>query len=102
MVWVAAGAFFAPRLAAASVPPLGYRVQSQSTCEYVIDGAHRAVFSNTVFTEVGPYYRISLAPPGTVSEPAFSLLGLEGDSLYCVFELANIATSPTRSRSARR
>ncbi len=90
LVWVAAGAFLVPRAAAASVPPLGYRVQSRSTCEFLIDGARRVVFSNTVATEVGPYYRISLTPPGTVSDPAFSLLGLEGDSLYCIFELANI------------
>jgi hypothetical protein len=48
------------------------------------------VLSNAVSTAVGPYYRIRLTPPGTVSDPAFSLLGLEGDSLYCIFELANV------------
>ncbi|MBP2680938.1 MAG: flagellar motor protein MotB, partial [Candidatus Krumholzibacteriota bacterium] len=90
LVWVAAGAFFVPRAAAASVPPLGYRIQAQSTCEYFVDGDRRVLLSNPVITEVGPYYRISLTPPGTVSQPAFSLLGEEGDSLYCIFELANI------------
>jgi hypothetical protein len=90
LVWVAAGAFFAPRPAAASVPPLGYRIESRSTCEYLIGGERRLVRSNPAVTEVGPYYRIRLTPPGTVSQPAFSLLGLEGDSLYCIFELANV------------
>jgi len=81
---------FVPRISTASVPPLGYRIQSQSSCDYVVGDERFTILSNLVATEVGPFYRISLTPRGTVSSPAFSLLGMEGDSLYCRFELRNI------------
>lgn len=88
--WVGVGVFLVPQVSAASVPPLGYQIRSRSTSDYLVRDTRSAVVSNEVSTRVGPFYRISLTPRGTVSHPAFSLLGMEGDSLYCRFELRNI------------
>lgn len=87
--WVIAGVFFRVPAPRAAVPPAGYEILSRSTSQYLARGTRFVVFSNPILTPVGAYYRISLTPLGTVSAPAFSLSGFEGDSLDCRFELRN-------------
>ena len=49
--WVAVGVFFVPRISTASVPPLGYRIQSQSSCDYVVRDERFTILSNRVSTD---------------------------------------------------
>lgn len=86
---VLAGVFSPIAFARAAVPPAGYEILSRSTSEYIARNTRVTIGSNVVRTAVGPFYRISLTPLGTVPNPAFSLEGFGGDSLYCRFELRN-------------
>ena len=61
-----------------------------STAEYTIGPNHFIENSNQIFTTIDPYYRIRLTPEGTVAAPAYSLSGLEGDTLFCSFVIENI------------
>ncbi|UCH83878.1 MAG: OmpA family protein [Candidatus Latescibacterota bacterium] len=95
---VVTGAFFCflvlgARPAESIVPPLGYRISSISTVEYFVGPTRFIETSNQVFTTVGPYYRVRLTPQGTVASPAYSLAGVEGDTLFCGFVVENIGNA---------
>jgi outer membrane protein OmpA-like peptidoglycan-associated protein len=92
--WLIVGGVLVPTLAFGAVPPFGHDIQSRSSCDFLIGGNQVTVHSNIATTRVEAYHRVALTPPGTVAAPAFSLDGLEGDSLYCVFDIVNTGNVP--------
>ena len=87
------GVFFAllpAKFAGAAVPPVGSPVAVQSLATYRIGNDQFYTSSNVITTLVSAAYSISITPSGTVSVPAYTLQGNEGDTLYSTFTLDNL------------
>jgi outer membrane protein OmpA-like peptidoglycan-associated protein len=76
-----------------TAPPAGSSILSQSYAEYFSGPWFLQSFSPQVLTLVAPMWAISLTPPGTVANPAYTLVGTCGDTLYCTFTLENLGNT---------
>jgi hypothetical protein len=87
-------ALFPANFAGAAIPPAGSTVASQSSATYRTGNDQFSSVSNLLSILVSPAYSISITPVGTVSLPAFALAGVEGDTLYTMFNVENIGNAP--------
>lgn len=75
------------------VPPAGSSIVSQSRAEYYNGPWFLQSLSPEILTQVAPVWGISLLPAGTVENPAYTLFGSCGDTLYCDFTLENLGNT---------
>jgi hypothetical protein len=73
--------------------PAGSIIDNTVGADFMRQGNSESELSNTVTTRVLPMWNIQLSPLGTIAAPAFSLVGVPGDTLYCRFFLDNLGNS---------
>lgn len=91
---VACLAVAAPNGVSAQPAPEGVDIVNSASARYSNGASVETTNSNSVVTRVDTWHALRFSPVGSVSAPAFSLVGAPGDTLYCQLQLENLGNAP--------